>query len=332
MFDSKFVSDFREKVQKAHDKAVPPVPPYAWVDTLVAAIENYHREPSLHGIKRICKRIIKIPESDLKQCEKVLELLFYALAVEEEAIETNEMLERLGGERLKKNLFEVGRNLRAYKEAFGEPFLNALSKMSDSSRWLDGGAGEAKAMIEYLDSGGKGLCTAASFEIPGGAVAAIDKATSTYKDRFFYASGKCFAAMSNSDLRAGLKEFDLITDFNGVLYYTETLVEYLTRYLNLLKVGGVLVFEQVHVEINMENAVAHTGRPVPDIARWANNISGVNLLYHTKRRFIEMRRVAEEIAVPDLVLNLYKNKINENDPIRRYTCVHNLPDMVIIED
>jgi len=82
----------------------------------------------------------------------------------------------------------------------------------------------------------------------------------------------------------------------------------------------------------MENAVAHTGRPVPDIARWANNISGVNLLYHTKRRFIEMRRVAEEIAVPDLVLNLYKNKINENDPIRRYTCVHNLPDMVIIED
>jgi SAM-dependent methyltransferase len=332
MFDSDFVKNFKEKIQKAHDKAVPTAPPYAWVDTVVAAIDDYYYAPSLHGLVRICKRMDKIPASDQEQCEKALGILALALELEEKAIKAKEMLERLAEERLQKNLFEVGRDLNSYKGFLGGPFSTALSEMSDSSRWLDGGAGEAKAMIEYLDSGGKGLCTAACYEIPGGAAAAIAKATSTYKDRFYYASGKYFSNMSNSDLRAGPKEFDLITDLNGVLYYTETLVEDLTRYLDLLKVGGVLIFVQVHVEINMKNAVSNTGRAVPDIARWANNISGVILRYHVKGGFIEMRRVADEIVVPDLTLNLYEPKINDNDPIRRYTCVHSLPDMVIIED
>jgi SAM-dependent methyltransferase len=332
MFDPDFIKDFKDKVQKAHDKAVPPVPPYAWADTVVAAIENYNRDPSLTSLKVISKLVKDIPELDAKQCEKPIEFLTFVLRALKKTLQEKEMLARLAEERLQKNAFQVGRDLKAYEEAFGSPFSTALAGMRDTSRWLDGGAGEAKAMIEYLDCGGKGQCIAVGYEIPGQAVAAVSKASEKYKNRFFYSSGKYFAAMSNSDLHAGLKEFDLITDFNGVLYYTETLVEDLTRYLNLLRVGGILVFVEVHVEINMEKAVSRTGRPVPDIARWANNISGVVLRYHLKGSFIEMRRVAEEIVVPNLELNLYETKINNNDPIRKYTCDHSLPDMVIVED
>jgi len=61
---------------------------------------------------------------------------------------------------------------------------------------------------------------------------------------FFYASENASLHVEKIDLRAGLKEFDsLPISMEFVLH--RDLVEDLTRYLNLLKVGGVLVFEQV---------------------------------------------------------------------------------------
>lgn len=299
---------------------------YAWEARLFDAMAEHDREDTLESLSKVRAVIKEIPQADAKENEESLESLEFVIDLEETRIERHQELERIAEKRMVENEFRVNSGLDLYKQTFGDPFTNVLAKMGDSSRWLDGGAGEAKAMIDYLDGGGKGKCVATGYRIPQQALERVKNATQTYSGRFHYADGKFLGEMSDNEL--GGKGFDLISDLNGVLYYTKTLVEDVKRYLDLLNVGGLLVFTNVHIEIDMPNAAAHPGS-VPAIARWISNISGVRVVYHEKMGMYEVHKNSAENLVPDLVLNLYETQANQNDPIRKYSCVQQLPKEVV---
>jgi hypothetical protein len=98
----------------------------------------------------------------------------------------------------------------------------------------------------------------------------------------------------------------------------------LARYLQLLAVGGLLVFTSVEARIQAPNAVWNPKR-VPDLAKWASNTSGVHLDLHARgyTLFYAMTKTASKIVTPPMTLDEYKT-MEGNSPTRTYTCNLNL--------
>jgi hypothetical protein len=97
----------------------------------------------------------------------------------------------------------------------------------------------------------------------------------------------------------GKKSCDLITDLNGVLYYTTAFGKALKRYLSMLKIGGFLYFTRSPArflitrrpELNEEQTVDE----------WLRNITGVKTEV-LKNGAFRLSRLREEIVVPALEL------------------------------
>jgi SAM-dependent methyltransferase len=284
------------------------------------AIEEYNRDPSLINFNAIKTARQQIPPLKKTQYDTALTYLDTVLTQEQSTVSQLELVSRLAD-----NKFRVISDLKEYRSAFGAPFKQAMETMDHRSRWLDGGSGEAKAMIEYLDGGGAARCTATGYAIPAEAVQSVQTARKQHGEKFEYISGKYFGKIQDNELDwPGGGDFDLITDLNGVLYYTTTLVEDLARYLQLLAVGGLLVFTSVEARIQAPNAVWNPKR-VPDLAKWASNISGVHLDLHARgyTLFYAMTKTASKIVTPPMTLDEYKT-MEGNSPTRTYTCNLNL--------
>jgi SAM-dependent methyltransferase len=289
----------------------------------LSAIEAYNRDPSLVNFNYIETCIGQIPGAKQTQYAAALARLQIALNAEKIIAQDQELLERLS-----ENTFRVNSGLSEYSKSFGDLFTGKLRDLGRGDIWLDGGSGEAKAMIEYLEGGGRGICVATGYEIPSQARAAVRDAEREYEGRFHYVRGKYFSAVTDTDLGAGDGEFDLITDLNGVLYYTKTFEEDLTRYLQLLKVGGSLFCTAVHIDIDMEYAEGFDARRTPAFARWASNIKGVTLKMNKKTGACVLEKNSSKIKLPELIVDIYETRASQNDPLRRYTCNHTLPKQV----
>lgn len=279
------------------------------------AIDTYNRAPSPESLRFIEMCLDRLPGGKKLQYVSAFRQLKMTLAMEKIMLESREQVRRLA-----ENSFRVTSDSQEYTNSFGSAFTNALASMTASSRWLDGGAGEARAMIAYLDGGGKGQCIATGYQIPTTAAPSVRAAKEKYPDRFDYVSGKYFSGISDAELHLERGKFDLITDLNGVMYYTQTLVEDLKRYLSLLKVGGVLVFTSIQVEIDMPNATNHDPRQVPDLARWMSNITGINVTRSRRTGSYTLVKNSDDINVPHLNVITYEIRQGRNDPLRKYSC------------
>ncbi|MBT9329905.1 class I SAM-dependent methyltransferase [Paracidobacterium acidisoli] len=289
----------------------------------LSAIEAYNRTPTLANFNYIETCIGQIPGAKQTQYAAALARLQTTLQAEKIIAQDHELLERLS-----ENTFRVNSGLSEYTKSFGELFTGKLRDLGRGDIWLDGGSGEAKAMIEYLEGGGRGSCVATGYEIPSQARVAVRDAEEEYEGQFHYVRGKYFSDITDRELGAGDGEFDLITDLNGVLYYTKTFEEDLTRYLQLLKVGGLLFCTAVHIEIAMEHAEGHDARRTTAFARWASNIKGVTMKVYKKTGACIFEKTSLKIKLPELAVDLYETRASQNDPLRRYTCNHTLPKEV----
>lgn len=326
MFDLEMIKELKIAFAEASRKAHGMPKPYAWEAGLFDAMTEHNRVNTLESLKKV-KTIVKQAQStDSKEVEDELGMLLFLIGIEKGKIQEHEQLERITEKRMVENEFRVNSNLTLYKETFGGGFSEALGKLHEGSRWLDGGAGEANAMIEYLESGGKGRCLAVGYKVPVQAEKRVEEATHKFSGRFQYVQGKYFGEME--DMELGGRGFALISDLNGVLYYTKTLVEDMKRYLDLLDVGGVFVFTNVHIEIDMPHALEHKGY-VPALARWVSNIGGVKVLFHESKGSYEVHKTSAEILIPPLELKLYQTQATQNDPIRKYSCAQQLPLEVV---
>lgn len=209
------------------------------LDAVFREIQTYRSDPNLANLLDINTAFVsKMPEDKpsrerYKGMKAYLKKLIEAEKQWVAIYETKRKLEQ--------NSFHTDSGLDNFKRFFPYDFEDYLNSLGSSQRWLDAGAGQAKPMIEYLEKGGLAYCVACSYRIPQEAEENIKAAEAKYGRRFVYVAGKYFSEFSDTELQAE-QGFDLITDVNGVLYYTHTVQEDLKRYLKILNIGGKLFF------------------------------------------------------------------------------------------
>jgi len=225
----------------------------------------------------------------------------------------------------------IDRTLLMYFLALGDDFKHSLAALGPTDRWLDIGAGEGRAIVDYAvgrydvvhgqggDPGGKGLAVAISIE---------DRRTPIWHDaetelgpgRIQYLFGKPLRQYS----RDGLGRFQLISDVMGGFSYAEELSLFMEKTLDLLQVGGSFygVLLDVHSE-REENPPHYAGSPyrthIADaqgkevkICGWLKRIGCAEVSCEFRNdweppiELYRVRKVCEQTAVPALLQVRYE--------------------------
>jgi SAM-dependent methyltransferase len=221
--------------------------------------------------------------------------------------------------------YTTDRGLSKYAELLHSGFCDALGRLGRSDRWLDVGAGEGQAILDYYApedaaapaekcgrSGAKPRAVAISIE---------DRQTDAWKqraaslgdDRIRYLSGKRLRQYSPEELG----KFQIITDVYGGFTYTEDLSQFVDKVLRLLEVGGSFytLATGVHLEdgkdklgtlylTELEDAF---GRAVK-VCSWLKKISCVQVTCESKSELkrptelIKIRKVCSDTSVSRMKL------------------------------
>jgi len=206
--------------------------------------------------------------------------------------------------------FTIDRDLDAYKFRLGEPLQAALLAREDGApqTWIDLGAGNARALRQFLIEGegtgahGKWKGVAVGVELPKDADYSADLSKITEKggaDSFRYLKG-FFSQIPVQELPRA----DLITDFFGVLSYTESLSADLQRALSLLKPGGRLIMTMIDPSFELRVKGKDVG-----FAEFVAQISGVKLQPSTNANgavSYTILRTAEPLRVPKLKMTKFR--------------------------
>lgn len=139
--------------------------------------------------------------------------------------------------------YVTDRSLLSYTHTLAAGFDDALAALGPDQRWLDLGAGEGRAVLDYYGArfdamhptrnAGKARAVALSIE---------DRRTARWHARAAAPGGERIAYLAGRRLRdyapAELGRFELISDVAGGFSYTGDLAGYTARVLAALTVGG----------------------------------------------------------------------------------------------
>jgi SAM-dependent methyltransferase len=217
--------------------------------------------------------------------------------------------------------YTTNRGLSRYMELLPSGFCDALGKLASSDRWLDIGAGEGQALLDYYaaqdgaapadkcgGSGPKACAVAISIEDRR-----TDKwrqqAASLLGDRVRYLAGKRLSQYSHDELG----KFQLITDVYGGFTYTENLSRFLEKVLSLLEIGGSFysVLSSVHLEDGKNKLgtwyrtelVDAASRPIT-VCSWLKQTTCTKVSCESKSNWdepselIKIRKVCGGVSVP----------------------------------
>ena len=140
--------------------------------------------------------------------------------------------------------YTTNRGLSDYAEVLPTGFCDALGKLGSSDRWLDIGAGEGQAILDYYAPQGDAApekCGGSGPKARAVAMSIEDRRTDRWQqqaaslgDRMRYLAGKRLSQYSRDELG----KFQIITDVYGGFTYTENLSRFLEKVLSLLEMGG----------------------------------------------------------------------------------------------
>lgn len=139
---------------------------------------------------------------------------------------------------LTENSFATSRSLTRGKEygdagyfsAFGNDFRDKLLGFNNKHHWIDSGAGDGAALMEYLHLKGKAKLTAISYTPTDNLLQNIVSS----KGRIKLIKEKLLENISVNHL----DKADIITDFFGPISYTDDLSSTLAKYFELIKHDG----------------------------------------------------------------------------------------------
>lgn len=217
--------------------------------------------------------------------------------------------------------YVTDRSLLSYTHTLAAGFDEALAALGERDRWLDLGAGEGRAVLDYYGErydamhparrGGKAHAVALSIE---------DRRTTRWQTIAAAAGGDHIAYLSGRRLRdyapAELGRFALITDVAGGFSYTSDLTLYLERALALLTTGGR--FFTLLTDVATEDGGARpwfarerflTALETPaggelTVCGWLKRIACVEVTCETKTRWqppveaFVIRKTCDEVRVP----------------------------------
>jgi SAM-dependent methyltransferase len=216
--------------------------------------------------------------------------------------------------------YTTNRGLSDYAEVLPTGFCDALGRLGSSDRWLDIGAGEGQAILDYYAPQGDAAAEKCGGSGPRARVVAIsieDRRTDKWKeqaaslgdDRIRYLSGKRLSQYSPEELG----KFQIITDVYGGFTYTENLSRFIEKALSLLEIGGAVytVLPAVHLEDGTDKLgawyktelVDAASRPVK-VCSWLKQTSCTKITCESKTdwdeptQLIEIRKVCSGVSVP----------------------------------
>ena len=221
--------------------------------------------------------------------------------------------------------YTTNRGLSEYAKLLPTGFCDALGRLGSSDRWLDIGAGEGMAILDYYApedaaapaqtcgrSGARARTVAMSIE-DRQTDAWKQRATSLGDDRMRYLSGKRLRQYSPEELG----KFQVITDVYGGFTYTEDLSQFVDKMLRLLEVGGSFytLATGVHLEdgkdklgtLYLTELEDPFGRGVK-VCSWLKKISCVQVTCESKSdrdkptELINIRKVCSDTSVPRMKL------------------------------
>ena len=234
--------------------------------------------------------------------------------------------------------YVTGRALSDYRELLPAGFCDALGGLGSSDRWLDIGAGDGQAILDYYAPGddaapaercawswGKARAVAMSIE---------DRRTDKWQqqaaifgdDRIRYLSGKRLRNYSGEELG----KFQIITDVFGGFTYTEDLSRFVEKVLSLLEIGGAFytVLPSVHLEDGTDKLgtwyltelVDAAGRDVK-VCSWLKQTACAKVGcesksdWDTPTELINVQKVCSDVSVPRMKLLKFEAG---NPPGRRF--------------
>ena len=217
--------------------------------------------------------------------------------------------------------YVTDRGLSEYAGFLPTGFCEALGSLGSSDRWLDIGAGDGQAILDYYapediaatakkcaGSGAKARAVAMSIE---------DRRTDKWRqqaaklgdDRMQYVSGKRLRDYAPEELG----RFQIITDVFGGFSYTEDLSRFVDKVLSLLQAGGAFytLVPGVHLEnakdklgvlylTELEDAA---GRP-EKVCSWLKKATCVQVTCESKSDWkrptevINIKKVCSDTSVP----------------------------------
>jgi hypothetical protein len=240
--------------------------------------------------------------------------------------------------------YVITRGLAAYTSALPPGFEQDLARLSANARWLDIGAGEGQAILDYLnsaDAAGKSSAVAMSIE---------DRRTKQWHDtatrldagKILYLHGKSL----NDYTLAELGQFQIISDLLGGFSYTRDISRFMEKTLSFLEVNGSFysILQDVHSE-DGSNLPHYRDRGEsylteilnPDgsklkMCAWLKHISCVEVTCELKARWTppvevyRVRKTCDNVIVPQLTPTRYSAG---TPPERRFlTTVENRNDTV----
>lgn len=216
--------------------------------------------------------------------------------------------------------YTTDRGLSDYAEVLPTGFCDALGSLGSSDRWLDIGAGEGQATLDYYapedDTAPAKKCARPGAKARVVAISIEDRRTEKWKqqaaslgDRMRYLAGKRLSQYSRDELG----KFQIITDVYGGFTYTENLSRFLENVLSLLEIGGAVytVLPAVHLEDGTDKLgtwyktelVDAASRPIK-VCSWLKQTTCTKVTCESKTdwdeptQLIKIRKVCSGVSVP----------------------------------
>jgi SAM-dependent methyltransferase len=234
--------------------------------------------------------------------------------------------------------YVTSRTLSDYAGLLTSGFCDALGSLGSSDRWLDVGAGDGQAILDYYAPGDDAApvetCARLSGRARAVAMSIEDRRTDAWQqqaasfgaDRIRYLSGKRLRQYSGEELG----KFQIITDVYGGFSYTEDLSQFVDKVLSLLETGGVFytMVQGVHLEDGKDKPdswyqtelVDAAGRDVK-VCSWLKKTTCVKVACESKSdwdqptELINIRKVCSDVSVSRMKLLKYEAG---NPPGRRF--------------
>lgn len=219
--------------------------------------------------------------------------------------------------------YVTNRGLSNYAEVLPADFCDALGSLGSSDRWLDIGAGEGQAILDYYaprdDAAPAEKCGGSGPKARAVAISIEDRRTDKWRrqvarqgdDRLRYLSGKRLGQYSREELG----KFQIITDVFGGFTYSANLSRFLERVLSFLEIGGSFytVVPSVHLEDGKDKLgtwyrtelVDAASRPIT-VCSWLRQTTCTKVTCESKTdweeptQMIKIRKVCGDVSVPTL--------------------------------
>jgi SAM-dependent methyltransferase len=243
--------------------------------------------------------------------------------INEEFIEQEKIYRSRGAEG--RRVYTTDRGISRYADLLPSTFCDALGRLGSSDRWLDIGAGQAQAILDYYlpenAAASAEKCRGSGPRARAVAISIEDRRTDNWKqqvarlsdDRIRYLHGKRLRQYSPEELG----KFQIITDVYGGFTYTEDLSQFVDKVLRLLEVGGSFytLATGVHLEdgtdklgtLYLTELEDPFGREVK-MCSWLKKISCLQVTCESKSdlkrptQLIKIQKVCSDTSVPRMKL------------------------------